>query len=264
MGDGAHVVRRPLGRSGLAVTPLGFGAFKLGRNRATKYPGAYELPTPAAAAALLQALIGEGINYVDTAPAYGTSEERVGEALGSRANDVIVSTKVGESFEDGASRWDFSEAAVRASVERSRRRLGREVLDLVFIHAHGGDVDILSGTPVGPTLQSLKRDGVIRAIGFSGKTVAAERIALGVADVLMVEHNLDDRSHAEIIRLAASEGVGVVVKKGLGSGRLPAADAIEFVLGTPGVTSLVVGGLDLAHMRDNIAVADAVVRALAS
>jgi aryl-alcohol dehydrogenase-like predicted oxidoreductase len=73
----------------------------------------------------------------------------------------------------------------------------------------------------------------------------------------MVEYNLDDRSHAPVIARAAAAGVGVVVKKGLGSGRLPAGDAIGFVLANPGVVSMVVGTLDLAHLRENVAAASA-------
>jgi aryl-alcohol dehydrogenase-like predicted oxidoreductase len=54
---------------------------------------------------------------------------------------------------------------------------------------------------------------------------------------------------------AQRRGVGVLVKKGLASGRLPASEAIPFVLRTPGVTNLVIGGLSLAHLQDNVAIA---------
>jgi aryl-alcohol dehydrogenase-like predicted oxidoreductase len=254
MGDRKTVARRPLGRTGLAVSPIGFGAFKIGRNQGVKYPSGYDLPDEAAVATLLGGVLDLGINYVDTAPAYGLSEARIGRALAGR--DFVLSTKVGETFEDGRSTYDFSAEAVRASVERSRARLGRERLELVFIHAHADDVAILRDTPVVATLAALQRDGLIGAIGFSGKTVPAARLALDFADVLMIEYHLEDRSHAEIIAEAARRGVGVVVKKGLASGRLPAADAIAFVLGTAGVCSLVIGGLDLHHIRENLAIAE--------
>jgi aryl-alcohol dehydrogenase-like predicted oxidoreductase len=248
--------RRLLGRTGLAVSPIGFGAFKLGRNQGIKYREPYPLPDEAGAAELLAAVLALGINYIDTAPAYGMSEERIGRSLAGR--DFVLSTKVGETFAEGRSTWDFSAAAVRASVERSRVRLDRRRLDLVFIHAGADDLAILRDTPVVATLAELRQEGVIGAVGFSGKSVTAARLALDFADAIMVEYHLEDRSHAAVIAEAAQRGVGVVVKKGLASGRLPAADAIAFVLGTEGVSSLLIGGLDLAHIRDNLAVAERV------
>jgi aryl-alcohol dehydrogenase-like predicted oxidoreductase len=247
------VDRRPLGRTGFSVTPIGFGAFKIGRNQAVKYSSAYELPDEATAGALLRGVLDAGVNYIDTAPAYGLSEERIGRALGPRTAEIVVSTKVGEELEGGRSRYDFSVETVRGSVRRSLARLGRTKLDVVFIHAPADDVAILRDTSVIETLTALKRDGVIAAVGFSGKTIQGAEEALGFADVLMVEYNLRDRSHAGVIGEAAALGIGVVVKKGLASGHLRAAEAIEFVLGTEGVSTVVIGGLDLAHVRDNIA-----------
>ena len=66
----------------------------------------------------------------------------------------------------------------------------------------------------------------------------------------MVEYHLDDRSHAGVIAAAHQREVGIVVKKGLASGRLDPKAAVAFVLGTPGVSSLVVGSLSVDHMRD--------------
>lgn len=248
---------RPLGRTGLSVTPIGFGAFKIGRNEGVKYEQGYTLPGDEESAALLRGVLDAGINYIDTAPAYGLSEERIGAALSQRRGELVISTKVGEEFEGGRSRYDFTERSVRGSVRRSLMRLRTDVVDIVFIHAHSDDVAILRETPVVDTLRQLRAEGRVRAIGLSGKTVEAERAALDWADVLMVEYSLTDRTHAAVIREAADAGVGVVVKKGLGQGRLNAAEAIRFVLQTEGVTSLVIGGLNLEHMTANIRAAQA-------
>ena len=91
------------------------------------------------------------------------------------------------------------------------------------------------------------------AVGFSGKTVAGARAALAWADAIMVEYHLEDRTHEAVIAEAAAAGVGVIVKKGLASGRLPADEAIRFVLANEAVNSLIVGGLNLGHLRENIA-----------
>jgi aryl-alcohol dehydrogenase-like predicted oxidoreductase len=99
---------RPIGQTGLFVSPIGYGSFKIGRNTKTKYPQSYDLPDEDKSIELLRALLPLGITYVDTAPAYGLSEERIGKALASSRSDLVLSTKVGESFENGISTYDFS------------------------------------------------------------------------------------------------------------------------------------------------------------
>jgi aryl-alcohol dehydrogenase-like predicted oxidoreductase len=243
---------RPLGKTGLAVTPLGFGAFKIGRNEKTKYAEHYSLPDEQAVSRLLNTILDEGITYFDTAPAYGLSEERIGRSIGHRRGEFILSSKVGETFEQGRSAYDFSAAGVRSSVERSLRRLRTAAIDIVFIHSNGEDVTIQRATDAVATLRELKQQGLVRAIGLSGKTVDGARLALKWADAIMIEYHIDDVSQAEVISAAAERGVGVVVKKGLASGRLAPAEAIGFVLQNAGVASLVIGGLNLDHIRTNI------------
>ncbi len=249
------MVKRRLGRSAIEVSPIGFGSFKIGRNTGVKYPQAYELPDDDAVARLTDGLLDLGINYIDTAPAYGLSEERLGAVLSGRRDDVVLSTKVGETFENGRATYDFSTAGIRASVQRSLQRLRTEMIDVVFIHSDGNDMRILAETDAVPTLTALRDEGVIRAIGLSGKTVEGARAALSWSDVVMVEYNDSDRPHAGVIAEAADRGVGVVVKKGLASGRLAAEQSIPFVLGTTGVSSLVVGSLNLDHLAENVTVA---------
>ncbi len=247
--------RTALGSTGLGVSRLGFGAFKIGRNEKIKYPQGYDLPSEAAVQQLLEGVLALGINHLDTAPAYGLSEERIGKALSHRRDEFVLSTKVGEIFAGGQSRYDFSRQAVLDSVAGSLRRLRTDVLDIVFIHAPGDDVRTLAENPVVETLQERQAAGDIRAIGLSGKTVEAAQSALAWADVLMVEYHLHDTSHAGIIAQAAAQGIGVMVKKGLAAGHLPPAEAIPFVLNTPGVNSLVVGGLNLQHLAANVQLA---------
>jgi aryl-alcohol dehydrogenase-like predicted oxidoreductase len=252
------MVDRRLGREGPPVGPVGFGAFKIGRNQNTKYGAPYELPDEAAVARLLNALLDPGINFIDTAPAYGLSEARIGAAIAHRRDEYVLSTKVGETFDAGVSTFDFSRAAIEASVRRSLARLRTDVLDVVFLHSGGDDLAILRQTDAVATLLDLRQAGVVKQIGLSGKTAAGAEAALDWADVLMVEYHLADRSHEAVIAAAAGRGIGVVVKKGLAAGKLPAGDALHFVLSNPGVSTLVVGSLNLDHMRANLALAAAV------
>ena len=254
-------IEQSLGESGLKVSPIGFGAFKIGRNRGIKYARDYDLPDQRAVDRLLNAIVDLGINYIDTSPAYGLSEERIGQAIAHRRREFVISTKVGETFEDDQSTYDFSERAVRQSVHRSLRRLRTDVLDLVFIHASRDDRDVVQQTDVVPTLHALRDEGLIQSIGMSGYTADGFEAALPWADAVMVEYHLENRSLEPVMAAAAEQGVAVMVKKGLASGRLDPPEAIKFVLSNVNVTSLVVGGLNLDHLRDNIRVAMSVAHA---
>jgi aryl-alcohol dehydrogenase-like predicted oxidoreductase len=247
--------RRQLGKTGFLVSPVGFGAFKIGRNEKTKYGTAYALPDIAAVSRLLNELLDSGINYFDTAPAYGLSEERIGQAISQRRHEFILSTKIGEVFENGTSTYDFSRQSIEMSIQNSLRRLRTDALDLVFIHAAGDDLAILNQTDAVCTLLSLRDAGVIRRIGLSSKTAAGARSALDWADAIMVEYHLEDRSHEAVISEAAAAGVGVVVKKALASGKLSPAEGLSFVLRNPAVSTTVIGTLNLEHMRANLKVA---------
>jgi aryl-alcohol dehydrogenase-like predicted oxidoreductase len=252
------MVPRRLARSLPLVSPIGFGAFKIGRNQKIKYAAGFELPSEAAVERLLNGVLDLGISLIDTAPAYGLSEERIGRAISHRRDSFVLCTKVGETFVDGQSSYDFSAAAVEQSVHRSLRLLRTDVLDVVLVHAPAEDVSVQPQTEVVPTLQRLRQRGLIKALGFSGKTVDGATAALRWADVLMVEYHPDDCSHAGVMGQAAECGIGVLVKKGLAAGRLHPAEAIPFVLRHPAVSSMVIGTLRLDHLRENIRDAESV------
>lgn len=258
---------RPLGATGLRVSPLGLGTVKFGRNQGVKYPRPFELPSDRDILALLETAWDLGLNLLDTAPAYGASEERLGRLLRQCRRDWVIITKVGEEFDDGVSRFDFSAAATRTSVERSLRRLGLETLDAVLIHSNGDDLGVLEREAVLPTLLDLKQTGLVRAVGMSSKTVGGGLRAVECCDVVMVTYNLSERAEWPVIRAARAAGKGVLVKKGLRSGHLDRAMGIDpvrasmaLIFAEPGVSSVVVGTLNPAHLRANAA---AVERALA-
>lgn len=244
------MIPRRLGSTDLVVSPIGFGAFKIGRNEGIKYERGYELPTLAEAVDLVRGAVNLGITLIDTAPAYGSSEERVGAAIADRRERVLLSTKVGERMVEGRSRYDFSPDAIRASVEESLRRLGTRCLDLLFVHSNGQDVEILADGTVTATLRALRDRGIARAIGFSGKTNEGHRLAIAQRyDALMVEYHPLDTSQRPTLELAAERGVGVVLKKAMASGRVPPDEAIPFALAAPAVASAVIGSLRLENLR---------------
>lgn len=251
---------RALGATGLRVSPLGLGTVKLGRNQGVKYPQAFALPSDQEALALLELAWDLGINLLDTAPAYGVSEERLGRLLRQCRRDWVIVTKVGEEFEDGVSHFDFSAAATRASVERSLRRLGVESLAAVLIHSNGDDLAILEQEAALPTLRQLQQAGLVRAVGMSSKTVAGGLQAVTNCDLVMVTYNLAHHAELPVIRAAQTAGKGVLIKKGLLSGHLdsdlstadPILAALRLIYAEPGVSSLVIGTLNPAHLRANV------------
>src|SRR5262245_63632526 len=100
---GSPMVRRQLGRTSLAVSPVALGTTKLGRNTDVKYPNSFALPSDEQVAALLQAAQDLGVNLIDTAPAYGESEQRIGLLTENRRDDMVLCTKCGEQYSNGRS-----------------------------------------------------------------------------------------------------------------------------------------------------------------
>lgn len=242
---------RALGNTGMQVSVLGLGTVKLGRDQQVSYPRPFQIPDDASAAELLAAARDIGINLIDTAPAYGASETRLGALLAGQRSHWLICTKVGEEFDAGGSRFDFSPEHTKRSVERSLVRLGSDHLDVVLIHSDGNDLDILDRHGTLDVLLDLKQAGLVRAVGMSHKTIAGGRRALALGcDVIMATLNLDQREEAGLIGEAAALGRAVLVKKALAGGR-KGAESLRFAAAQPGVSSLVVGTIDPAHLRAN-------------
>ena len=260
-----HDLHRPLGSTGLRVSPLGLGTVKLGRDQGVKYPQQFRIPDDAQALALLNQARDLGINLIDTAPAYGNSEQRLGPLLrGQRQHWVIVS-KVGEEFDDGQSYFDFSPQHTRRSVERSLRRLETDHIDLLLVHSNGQDVDILQHSGIYETLAQLKQEGKIGGFGLSGKTVEGGLLALQQGDCAMVTYNLAELAEKPVLDYAASHGKAILIKKALASGHAcltPGADPVrasfELIFAHPGTSSAIIGTINPVHLAENVAVARAV------
>lgn len=249
---------RPLGSTGLTVSPIGLGTVKLGRTEGLKYPAPFHLPSDQEAVALLTAARDLGVTLIDTAPAYGVSEERLGRLLPLVAprDRWLICTKAGESFERGVSTFEFSAASVTASVHRSLKRLRTDRLDIVLLHSDGDDAAVIDRSGGLEALRALQSQGLIRAVGVSTKSLAGALRAVECCDVIMVTLNRDHTAELPAIQAANSKGVGVLVKKALRSGHTPdPAGDIRFALETPGVSSVVIGTSREANLRSNLAAA---------
>lgn len=250
----------PLGSSGLNVSLLGFGTVKFGRNTGVKYPNAFELPDPHTMRELLAIAKDGGINLLDTAPAYGDSEIKLGELLKGQRQNWILCTKAGESFDPqtAQSQFDFRREALIQSVERSLKRLNTDVLDLVLIHSNGDDEKIIREDGALDTLNDLKRKGWIRATGMSTKTVAGGILALTQSDCVMIAFNPDYPDEQPVIDFAREHHKGILVKKLLNSGHAALQAnglqrAIDIAKTTAGISSVIMGTTNAEHLRQNIA-----------
>jgi len=232
---------RTLGRSSLRVAPLCLGGNVFGWTA-----------NEAASFTVLDALVGAGLNFIDTADVYsmwvpghrgGESETVIGNWLtrSGRRKDVVIATKVG--MEMAPDRKGLSAVHIMRSVEESLRRLQTDHIDLYFSHCDDATV------PFEETLgayQKLLTQGKVRAIGASNHTAARLAEALEVSrknglpryEVLQPHYNLYARSEYEsaLEPLCLEQQIGVVSYFALASGFLTGkyrapADAAKSVRG---------------------------------
>ncbi|WP_428610683.1 aldo/keto reductase, partial [Sedimenticola sp.] len=246
----------------IQISPLGLGTVKLGRNEQVKYPSHFEIPDDYSVRNLLAQTQELGINLIDTAPAYGSSQERLGKLLPGARNDWVIVSKVGEFFEQGKSRFDFSYQTTIEVVEQSLRTLNTDYLDVVLIHSDGDDLGILENEGALDALQNLKERGLIRAHGMSSKSVEGGLTVVDKMDIVMATCNLAYNEELSVLRAAAEKKRGVLIKKGLQSGHIPGAHGVEesmrFVFSQPGVSGMIVGTINPDHLRDNVRIIEQV------
>lgn len=244
---------RALGKTEIMVSPLGLGTVKFGRNTGVKYPQGFEMPDEKHLSSLLALAQDLGVNLIDTAPAYGLSEERLGRLLkGQRQNWVIVG-KAGEEFKDEQSTYIFTPEHFEKSLERSLKRLQTDYLDVFLIHSDGQDEKILSDDALIQTLKNFKKRGLVKAIGASTKTREGGQKTLELMDVVMATYNQDYTEEKPVLEYAAQSGQGVLLKKVLGSGHSQnPVDALNFALKHPGVTSAIIGTISPDHLKSNV------------
>lgn len=250
--------KRTFNNTDLFVSVIGLGTVKFGRNQGVKYPTSFELPTDKEIDTLLKSAWDLGINLLDTAPAYGTSEERLGHCLENRSQWILC-TKVGEEFIKDQSHFDFSAKHTRLSIERSLKRLRTDYLDIVLIHSNGDDLAILKQEELLDCLQSLKKQGLIRSYGMSTKTLEGGLEALEQTDLAMVTYNPSQTQEKPVIEKAQQLNKGIFIKKALASGHIdklsdknPIQHAFDFIFQEPGVTSVILGTLNPKHLKENV------------
>jgi D-threo-aldose 1-dehydrogenase len=217
------LARRPLGRTGLAVTPICVGGAPLG---SMPENFGYEVSAERGIETVLRVLQGP-VNFLDTSAGYsnGESERRIGAALaraGGLPPGFVLATKVDPDWDTG----DYSGEQVRRSAHESLERLGIERFQLLFLHDPEEIAFEAAMAPDGPVaaLVALRDEGLVDHLGVAGGPVElmARYLRTGVFEAL-ITHNrwtLVDRSAGDLLDEAASLGVGVVNAAPFGGGIL--------------------------------------------
>lgn len=245
--------KRRLGHTDIEMSVLGLGTVKFGRNQGVKYPEGFEIPETSALLDLLALAKDLGLNVLDTAPAYGTSEERLGELLKGQRKDWVIVGKAGEEFEDGESSYHFTPSHFEMSLARSLKRLGTDYIDILLLHSDGNDLENLSEDLIA-TMQDFKTRGLVRAIGASTKTAEGGIKALEVMDTVMAMYTPAYTEEKPVLDYAAQHGQSILLKKALSSGHeTNRADALKFSLSHPAVASAIVGTINPEHLKQNVA-----------
>jgi L-galactose dehydrogenase len=174
------------GRTGLRVSVAGLGCG--GHSRLGQSYGASANDS----VRLVRRALDLGINYIDTAHAYGT-EQIVGKAVGRRRDGVMISTKVSPRTRDGEL---LDAAGLRAAVQASLKKLGTDWIDVYHLHGVGDDEYADCVTQLVPELEQLRDEGTIRFVALSerfgsdsGHTMLQRAVADDCWDVMMVGFN---------------------------------------------------------------------------
>lgn len=271
----AALPRNILGRTGLDVSLLGFGAEALGRTGRSFED----------AERTLHAVLDFGVNLIDTASAYGNSEEFIGRTVGgvggrhARGECVIV-TKCGWVNPDYSAAW--SPAEIAATIDESLRRLRCASVDALLLHSC--DLETLKRGEVIECVQRARDAGKAKFIGYSGDNDALRfAVESGAFDVIECSFSMLDLANEPVIERAAEKDIGVMLKRPMANAvpgattkprsayaaeywprwqaiGLSAADvggldmleaALRFSAFQQGVASVLIGSSNADHMRDN-------------
>jgi len=270
---------RPLGATGLRVTPIGLGLAALGRPGYITLDRSKDLGADRSVTALegrshavLSAAYDAGIRYFDAARSYGFAERFLASWLhqrGLRPTEITVGSKWGYTY---VGDWqvdarvhevkDHSLAALRRQIEESRALLG-EYLDLYQIHSATLESGVLDDHAVLAELNTLRTSRLVIGLSVSGPRqteVIRRALAVSVDGVnpfqsVQATWNLLEPSAGPALAEAHDAGWGVIIKEALANGRLASRDrvAIAAALANPWVDVVLSGAVTEAQLRSNAA-----------
>jgi aryl-alcohol dehydrogenase-like predicted oxidoreductase len=193
--------KRKFGRTDMEFSVLGFGGAEIGWNNE---PGT-------TVDELLNSALDAGLNVIDTAAAYKTSEILIGNAVGKRRKDFYLLTKCGAL--DAFTREDWTKKGILETIEQSLRNLKTDHLDIAQLHSCSAEI-LGRGEAIEALLRAQEK-GYTRYIGYSGDNAdALAAIEMGVFDSLQTSVSIADQSPIDgNIRLAKEKGLGIIAKR---------------------------------------------------
>ena len=283
---------RTLGRTGLRVSALALGTVELGLDYGIHAPGQVGRPTEGDALRLVHAALDAGINFLDTARAYGESERILGRALAGRRHDVVLATKVDPRAPDGVI---FDDADLRRHMEAqlatSLDLLRTDHVDVWMLHSVD-EALLARANLLADLFADARRRGQIGWSGasFYGTDLPEAALHLDLFDVIQVAYSvLDQRQGDRVLPLARAKNVGVVARSVLLKGVLttrgdhlpdhlaplrdrsrrfrarlgetgadvtPAQGAIAFALAQPLIDTVLVGASSQAELEEDLGALD--------
>jgi len=274
------MIKKTLGRTGLKVTQLGYGAMEI---RGPKVWGGRAV-SEAQAEAILNAVLDAGINFIDTAPDYGLSEERIGRYISGRRSEYFLATKCGCDPKDVGDHWETPHTWTRdrllRNIEESLRAMRTDHVDLLQLHNPRDE-----NTPWDELIQTLsdvRAQGMTRFIGVSHTLpLLTKCIEMNVFDTFQIPYSCLEPQHYDAITQAAKSGAGVIIRGGIArggpesdvavqervdvwqkagldellAGMTPAELVLRHTLGHPHCHTTIVGTMNPVHVSDNVAAA---------
>jgi aryl-alcohol dehydrogenase-like predicted oxidoreductase len=203
---------RRLGRTGQQVSEISLGTVELGLDYGVPVEGEQQRPPEEQAGFLLNQALDRGVNLIDTARAYGTSEEVIGRALKTRRAEYILASKLASINDEGLTDGEVRRQ-VKASVTKSLHALQTEVIDILQLHY--APADLVRRGRVFEAMREVQQAGLVRYLGAStyGEQAPLAVLEDGRYDTLQVAFNLVDRRlGTQVLPLAQQKDVGVIVR----------------------------------------------------
>lgn len=272
---------RTLGKTGLRVSEIGYGAAQIGN---------INLPENRVEE-VLNAVLDAGINFIDTAAMYGQSEARIGKFISSRRDEFILATKCGDYVGETDGQYhivrDYSRDGILRTIDQSRKKLDMDVIDIVQFHGLPDPED--DDEVAFEALLDARERGWTRFVGVSADGSAAADAALRwPLDTQEFTYNILYQESADnLMPTLNAQGMGTIIKRPISNAvwrqkerpegdymggpwdraqSIPLADlagempilefVLRFTLSHPDVCTAIIGSTDPDHIRANVGVSD--------